>query len=377
MKHVLVRYGEIGTKSDFVRQQMHSVLRQRVEDRLEHEDIEFEKVCKRPGRVLVTGTEAEESAEAVSELPGVSSASPVIRTEASMEQMKDASEEFEYGDTFGVDARRTGEHGFSSRDIGVKLGSHIEDFTGASVDLDDPDTSLGVEVRDENACLFTERIQGPDGLPVGTQESLLALVSGGIDSPVAAHEVMKRGSDITPIYFYNKPIAAEDHWLRFKSVIEKLKRFHPAKKWEVYKVDMEEVNNELMNVERGRMVLHRSIMFRIAEKIAESEGLDGIVTGESLGQKSSQTVSNLTRTSISIDKPIIRPLATRNKNEIISKAKDLGTFEEAKIASACRSISPDNPATSIQESDLEELKKNMDVESLVEEAVESSEKIVI
>lgn len=377
MDYILVRYGEIGTKSNFVRDQMHSVLRQRVEDRLKYEGIEYEKVSKRPGRVIVELSEAENAAEKLAELPGVSSVSPAIKTGADIEEMKTASESFEYGETFGVDARRSGEHDFSSRDVQVELGSHIEDFTGASVDLDDPDTLLEVEVRDEEAYIFTERIEGPDGLPVGTQDELLTLISGGIDSPVAAHEVMKRGSDILPIYFYNRPVAAEDHWLRFRSVVERLKRFNPSKDWNVYKVDMEAVNEELMKVERGRMVLHRIIIFRAAEKIADSEGIKGIVTGESMGQKSSQTASNLSMTTKVVDKPVIRPLITHNKNEIVEKAKDIGTFKDAQIASACSTMAPDSPATSIQESDLDGLKEKVDIDALVERALEGSEKITL
>lgn len=377
MNYILVRYGEIGTKSNFVKDQMHSVLRQRVEDRLRYEGIEYEKVSKKPGRVIAELLEAEDASEKLAELPGVSSVSSAIKIENDIEEMKEASENFEYGETFGIDARRSGEHDFSSRDVQIELGSHVEEFTGASVDLDDPDTLLEVEIRDENTYMFTERIEGPDGLPVGTQNSLLTLISGGIDSPVAAHEVMKRGSDIVPVYFYNKPIAAEDHWLRFKSVVEKLKRFNPSKNWDVYRVDMEAVNEELMNVERGRMVLHRIVMFKTAEKIAESEGIKGIATGESMGQKSSQTVSNLSMTTNVVDKPMIRPLITHNKNEIVKKAKAIGTFEDAQIASACSTMAPDSPATSIQESDLEELKDNVDIDALVEKALENSEKITL
>jgi thiamine biosynthesis protein ThiI len=163
--------------------------------------------------------------------------------------------------------------------------------------------------------------------------------------------------------------------MRLKAVVEKLKRFHPSKNWEVYKVDMKEVNEELMNVDRGRMVLHRIIMFRAAERIAESEGLKAIVTGESMGQKSSQTLSNLSVTTRTLEKPIIRPLITWNKNDIVDVAKQIGTFEEAEIASACSKMSPNNPATSMKPDDLEELKGNVDMDELVDAAVDSSKKV--
>ncbi|MFB6147670.1 MAG: tRNA sulfurtransferase, partial [Candidatus Nanohaloarchaea archaeon] len=331
MKHVLVRYSGIGTKSRPVRERMRQVLRQRVQDRMEYEGLES-SVMARPGRIVVETDEPGKAADAIAELPGVASASPALETDADLESMKEASEKFDYRESFGVDANRAGEHGFDSRDIKEKVGGHVQEFTGAEVDLDNPDTLLEVDVRNDEAYLFTERIEGPGGLPAGTQGKLAALISGGIDSPVAAHEVMKRGADILPVYFYNRPVAAEDHLMRFEASVQKLRRFHPGKKWNYYRIDMEEVNRGLMELGRGRMVIHRIVMFRTASRIAEREGLPGIVTGEALGQKSSQTASNLELTSSKVEKTIFRPLLSWNKEEITGKAREIGTFKDAKIA---------------------------------------------
>lgn len=377
MEHVLVRYSEIATKSRHVKRQMRDVLRQRVEDRLVYEGIGFDRVSSKPGRVIVETKEPREAAAHVSELPGVASASPAIKTEADIDHIGEASEEFDYGDSFGVDAGRTGEHGFTSQDVERELGSHIEGFSGSGVDLDHPDTLLEVDIRHCDAYLFTERYQGPGGLPVGSQDPLLALISGGIDSPVAAYQVMKRGSGITPIYFYNRPIAAEDHLLRFKSALGELERFHPGKQWRYYVVDMGEVNRELMDVGRGRMVLHRIVMFRVAGKLADENGFRGLVTGESLGQKSSQTASNLEMTTSEVEKPVFRPLVGWNKNEIVEVAKRLGTFEVAGIDSACTTLAPESPATSLQCDDLERLKAEVDIDRLVEQASENVERHVL
>lgn len=374
---VLIRYGEIGTKSEPVRGNMESALRQRVQDRLGYEEINFDKVSRKNGRIIIHSDKARKAAKIISELPGVSSTSPAVVTDSDIESIKEASEIFEIGETFGIDANRSGEHEFNSRDVQIELGSFIEKKTGAEVDLDNPDTKVEVDVRQEKAYLFTERYEGPDGLPVGVSGSLAALVSGGIDSPVAAHEVMTRGSNITPIYFYNKPIAAEDHLLRLISVLKKLERFHPSKKWEFYVLDMEEVNKELMKVERGRMLLHRKIMFEVSEKIAEKEGLSGLVTGEAIGQKSSQTPENLEYTSSSIDKPIIRPLISSKKSSISERARSIETFEDSTINSACSSLAPDNPATSMTENDLRKLEEKVDMEELVQKALDSAEKRIL
>ncbi|MFB6115490.1 MAG: THUMP domain-containing protein, partial [Candidatus Nanohalobium sp.] len=164
----VVRYSEIGTKSNKVRKDMVATLRQRVEDRLDFEEISYEKVSVREGRIVARTEDAEEAAENIKNLPGVETVSPAIETEPDMEAIKKASKQFSYGETFGV-RPNTGETDLSSRDIGKEIGAYVEDFSGASVDLDNPDTELGVDVRRDRAYVFTERIQGPGGFPVGSQ----------------------------------------------------------------------------------------------------------------------------------------------------------------------------------------------------------------
>ncbi|QKQ98302.1 tRNA 4-thiouridine(8) synthase ThiI [Candidatus Nanohaloarchaea archaeon] len=371
--HVLIRYGEIGTKSRPVQGKMLNALRQRVQDKLEYEEIDFQKVSLGNGRIIVKTDNAEKAVEKMKNLPGVVSASPALKVNSEIEEMKEASENFEYGETFGIDAT-TSNTELSTLDINRELGGHVEEFTGSPVDLDNPETWLKVEVRGDDSFLFTTTVSGPGGLPVGTQDEYLSLISGGIDSPVATYKMMKSGADITPIYFYNRPIAAEDHLIRFEAVLQKLKEYHPGKKWNYYIVDMDEVNKELMGIEKGRMVVHRKIMFKVAEKIAEKEGLRGLVTGESLGQKSSQTARNLENTTREIEKPLMRPLLTESKNEITAKAREIGTFELSEINSACRSLAPDSPSTDLKEDQLQELEEKVDIEELVEKAFTEREK---
>lgn len=372
-RHVLVRYGEIGTKSRPVQRKMLDTLRQRVADKLKYEDIEVEKTSQRKGRIIIETDNAGQVVEALKLIPGVVSISPAVKVDSDIEEMKNAAEKFDYGKTFGVDAS-TAYSDFSSMDLNREVGAHVEDFTGSSVDLDNPETWLRIEVRKEETFLFTETVDGPGGLPVGTQDEYLSLVSGGIDSPVATYKMMKSGADITPIYFYNRPIAAEDHLLRFEAVVDKIREFHPGKKWEYYKVDMKEVNEALMEVGKGRMVLHRKIMFKVAEEIAEKEGLRGLVTGESLGQKSSQTAKNMENTTSEIQKPLMRPLLTDSKNEITEKAREIGTFELSEINSACQTLAPESPSTQLREEELEELEEKVDIDNLVEKALNSTEK---
>ena len=372
MDTVVVRYSELGTKTGKVKSDMKMVLRQRIQDRLEYEEIDFGKVSKSTGRIICRGLEdAEETAEILSHIPGVASTSPAETVEPEMEDIIENGSALEVGDTFGIDANTAGKHSFNSQDIERKLGAEIEEVQETSVDLDNPETLLEVDLRPGEAFIFTERFEGPNGFPVGTGDSVATLISGGIDSPVAAYRTMCRGSKITPIYFYNKPVAAEDHLLRFNSVVKTLKKYNPSKDWKVYIVDMEEVNRKLMDeIDRGRMLIHRRIMFKVAQHIKEQENLSGIVTGESIAQKSSQTVSNLETTSKAVDSNIFRPLLTEDKHDITSEARKIGTFQDSSIKSACTSLSPENPATRIEEKQLEDLEQKINVEKLVEKARE-------
>ena len=368
MKKIIVaRYGEIGTKSSPVRSRMASVLRQRISDRLEYEGADIHKISEKDGRIYCNIDEPDEYIHDVAEMPGVSTASTALVTEAESGSINQAFSRFDTGDSFAVRVN-TANNDFSSSEMEKKLGGIVEERTGSEVDLERPETRLEADIRGEKAFVFADRHEGPDGFPVGSGGDLGALISGGIDSPVAAYRMMSRGSDIVPIYFYNRPIAAEDHLVRFRSAVDKLKRFHPSKNWEAVIVDMEEINRRLMDKGRGRMVVQRRSMFRIAEKVADIRKLEGLVTGESMSQKSSQTARNMATTSITTSVPIHRPLLGESKNRITEQARRLGTFEDATIDSACSSMAPDHAATRFNPRDARRIEEDLELEDLEEEA---------
>lgn len=373
MDHVLVRYSEIGTKSRPVAGRMRSRLRDRVAERLAYEAIEDAAVETIPGRVLVATEHAADAAPALAELPGVASTSPARRVPAEFDALAAATDDLTVESPFAVRVNTAGDQPFASEDLEGELGAHIQERTGAAVDLETPATTVEVDVRDEGAFVFSERYAGPGGFPVGSQDPLVALISGGIDSPVAAYAAMCRGVDIEPVYFYNRPMAAGDHLVRFESALSKLVRMHPAKAWRYHLVDLEGVNEALAAVGTGRMVLHRRILFRVADHIAEETGAVGIVTGEAIGQKSSQTPANLALTSAAAERPIHRPLLTEPKDEIVRRARELGTYEDAVVDSACRTIAPEHPTPRLGENRLESLEAEVDVDALVEAAIEGIE----
>jgi len=373
MDHVLVRYSEIGTKSRGVAGRMRSRLRDRVAERLAYEGHPDATVECIAGRVLARVEAAEAVAPALAELPGVASTSPARLVPRVLDAIADATDDLEVTSPFAIRANTAGEQPLDSETLERELGAHVQARTGAAVDLDRPATTVEVDVRDEGAFVFTDRFAGPGGFPVGSQDPLVALISGGIDSPVAAYAAMSRGADVVPVYFYNKPMAAGDHLGRFESALSKLVRMHPAKTWGYHLVDMEPVNEALLTVGSGRMVVHRRVLFRVAERIAESVGAVGLVTGESLGQKSSQTAANLARTSAAVTLPVHRPLLTATKDDIVRRARALGTYEDAVVDSACRTIAPDQPSTRLSAEKLAALEARLDVDSLVETALDRTE----
>ena len=365
---LLVRYSEIHKKKGKTRQQLVQTLRQRIQDRLNYDGTEFSKVSTGPGRIKVIDT--EEQAKTVSQLPGVKSCSLTTRTDPTFESVKN-SIDLDVGDSFGVRVKSRTQQ--STQEWERKIGSFIQEETGAEVDLDDPDTWVKIELDEEAAYIYSNHttFEGPGGLPAASQGGYAALISGGIDSPVAAFQILKRGSDIFPVYFYNRPYAAEDHLIRFEQVIKELKKLHSGKKWSYAFCDLKEVNEALSEVGKGRMVLHRRLMFEVAEKIREEKDLQGIVTGESLAQKSSQTPQNLFMTSKGL--PVLRPLIGWNKNDITQKARKMGTFQYSQIDSACQNISPDSPSTEMTAEKFNKLKSKVGFDELVESAFEQVE----
>lgn len=350
MDCVVVRYGELSTKGRPVRRNMEEQLRSNLAAALDARDIDGD-VERTAGRLIVDTDAPDAAAKAAADLPGVVSASPArtVAPEAEViyEALADLARERESEfDTYAVRASRAGDHPFTSPELEREGGAAVGEAIDAAVDLDNPDVTFEADVRHQVAYVFAERREGPGGLPVGTQEPLVALVSGGIDSPVAAFEAMRHGSPVIPVYVDLGDYGGVDHRARAISACEHLAARAPNHDITPYVVDGgESVDHIAAHVDRGRMLSLRRYFFAVAEAIAEQEDAAGIVTGEALGQKSSQTARNLQVTSAAVDMPVHRPLFSVDKPEIVERAKVLGTFEDAGISAGCNRLAPDKPET--------------------------------
>jgi len=356
---VLVRHGEIGTKSAQVQRKMEGRLRDNVAallaDRGLGDPVERQHsrlyVRTVPGRV-------EAATDAATDAFGVVSASPAASTDPTLAAISgtlaEAARDHYAGGTYAVEARRAGPEGahpFASTDIEEEGGAAVWEAAERAglepaVDLDDPDLTLYVECRPEEAFVFLEKRPGPGGLPVGTQEPLVALVSGGIDSPVAAWEAMRRGCGIYPLYVDLGEYGGPDHRLRAEATVADLREYAPNLDLELRVAPGGDAVDRLVaEMDSGRMLGLRRFMYRVADRVAREVDAVGIVTGEAIGQKSSQTSANLRATGAVTDLPVHRPLVTMDKSEITECAREIGTFEEATIPVGCNRVAPDSPAT--------------------------------
>ncbi len=358
---VIVRYGEIGVKSINTRIAMEKKLCSNLEEILKHRNISG-KTERELGRIFIRTEEPEKAAKAACDCFGVVSTSPTKSIPSKKEKitktiLKTAKKRFK-GESFAIKARCT-ETPFRSKEIEEKAGDLVRKETKAKVDLDSPDFTIYAECREKEAFVFLEKLPGVKGLPLGTQNKLVTLISGGIDSPVAAWKVMKRGCEIIPVYFDLEKYGGVDHIERAFETVRKLSKYAPNKDLRIRKIPAGEAIELLQKeTEKTRMISYRRFMFKAAKKIAEKEHASGIVTGESIGQKSSQTIQNLSITSKTINIPIYRPLLSMDKQEIIDKAKSIGTFQDSTINTGCHKIAPNKPTTKATLKDVKQKEPN-------------------
>jgi thiamine biosynthesis protein ThiI len=220
------------------------------------------------------------------------------------------------------------------------------DAVGGSVDLDDPDRVYRVECRPERAFVSAVEYAGPGGLPAGTQGKTVVLVSGGIDSPVAAWELLRRGCHVVPVYVDLGDYGGADHRARAVETVGRVARRAPNLDMGLRCVPGGPlVDRVVETVDGTRMLSLRRAMLRMAATVAEDCGADAVATGEVIGQKSSQTGPNLAVTAAAVDCPVRRPLLIWDKEDVVAAARDLGTFEDATLPVGCERVAPPHPET--------------------------------
>lgn len=238
---------------------------------------------------------------------------------------------------------------YTSHEIEITIADEIFDlWDNIKIDLRDPEMSVGIEVRDDATFIYFESLQGPKGLPVGSSDRVLALMSGGIDSPVACYQAMKRGSHVDYVTFHSHPYTSEEGLEKIAQLINIVDQYQdrPGRYFSCNLVEAQKMIRDKCEP-RLRTVLYRRMMMRIATVIARSLKTTALLTGESLGQVASQTVKNMDCINKSTDMLILRPLVSYDKNETITLADRIGTLETSNIpaADSCTTFAPKKPAT--------------------------------
>ncbi|MBQ1935462.1 MAG: tRNA 4-thiouridine(8) synthase ThiI [Clostridia bacterium] len=262
-----------------------------------------------------------------------------------------------------------------SREIGGRIADHYPELI---VDVHNPDVELTVEVRETYAYVYTDKIAGAGGMPVGCNGKVSLMLSGGIDSPVAGYMMAKRGLALSAIHFYSYPYTSERAREKVLDLAGILAGY--CGHIDVYIVPFTEIQLQIRDhcPEEYSTLIMRRIMMRIAEKVARSHGADALITGESLGQVASQTLLALGVTNEAVSLPVFRPLIGMDKEEIITISRKIGTFETSILPyeDCCTVFTPKHPATKpkldkvvLSESKIE------DLDRLIEEAVAGVERV--
>ncbi|WP_439001809.1 tRNA uracil 4-sulfurtransferase ThiI [Pediococcus damnosus] len=375
---IMVRYGELSTKGknqrDFV---------SRLGGNIRKSLHNFPKLEIYPKRdrthVTLNGEDSEAVIERLKQVFGIQNFSPSLKVDRNMKAihegvLKMMTDQLKPGMTFKINTRRS-DHNFEmdTNELNDDLGGFVLDhFPEAMVKMHHPDLILRVEVRNNGVFLSSETIQGAGGLPVGTAGKGMMMLSGGIDSPVASYLGMKRGVDMEMIHFFSPPYTSEQALAKAKELTSHLAAY--AGSLQFIQVPFTKIQEEIKEkVPEGYlMTVQRRMMLRIAVAIAKKRGGKAIFNGESLGQVASQTMESMEAINDVTNMPILRPVISLDKTEIIKKAKEIGTYDLSILPfeDCCTIFAPPAPKTKPDTERTRYYEKRIDVEGLMKEAID-------
>lgn len=375
-----ISFGEIALKGKN-RKYFVDKLISRIKDAIK--DFSYERIYREQGKVYVETSEKDfrPIIDRLRKVFGIVYISPCIRVEKDMEAIEKAvikivEEKLSKSPvkTFKVKTSRVDKSfPIKSPEVSRRMGGVVlKNVDGIKVDLHNPDIYLFIDIKEE-AYVYIDRIKGYGGLPVGTNGKGLLLLSGGIDSPVAGFLMAKRGLEISGIHYHSYPFTSERAEEKVKTLARILSSYTGRMK--LYSVNILEIQKEINAKcpEDEMTILSRRFMMRIAEKIAQRDNIDVLITGESLGQVASQTVQGLTVTNAAVDMPILRPLVGFDKVDIIDIAKEIETYETSILPydDCCTLFLPKHPVTKPRLSDIERSEESLQIDKLVNEAIEN------
>jgi thiamine biosynthesis protein ThiI len=278
--------------------------------------------------------------------------------------------------SFRIDTRRADKtFPHTSVEINQRVGGYVKERCGAKVDLEKADLTCWIEIVEKYALMYVERLRGPGGLPVGTSGKVVVLLSGGIDSPVAAWKMIKRGCTPIFVHFHSFPYTNKESQEKAKQIAKLLSNYSLRAK--TYLVPFAEIQRHIMvdTPLDTRVILYRRYMLRLAEQIAQREKARVLVTGDSVGQVASQTIENIDVISRAVRMPILRPLIGDDKLEIVDVARRIGTYDISiqPDQDCCSLFVPKHPETKANITEIEESEARLDVTEAMKAAMDSAE----
>ncbi len=388
---VLVRYGELSLKGGNRREFEQTLVRNIKAAVAPIADVRIERVQGR--LVLFPSRRPQAVAKRVQDVFGITSLSPAwgVRSEPdaivalarlvledALSQLPARSADDTRLPTVRVRTKRADKRfPMHSYELDAYVAERVLDAGRHVVRLKDPEVTLGIDVRSERTYVFAHRLPGPGGLPVGTLGRSLCLLSGGIDSPVAAYMTMKRGSRVDFCSFHSYPYLGEGSRKKVVDLVRALARYQPRSR--LHSVPFTAIQEAIRDgaPEPFRTLLYRRMMQRIAARIAHRVKAGALVTGECLGQVASQTLENLACIGAATDRLVLRPLIGFDKEETIRIARRIGTFDISALPEpdCCTVFQPSKPVLRARVEECEAAEAGLDVDELVAAAVRGTERI--
>lgn len=344
----------------------------------------YESIHRLPGRILIylgDTVDPEPIKQKLATVFGIAYFSMGIETDQDLDTLKEAALQLvrayhEPYKTLRIDTKRSNKnYPILSPDMNAAVGAYVLEHIDAKVDLKNPDLTCHIEIVNRTAFVYLGKVSGLGGLPVGVSGRVATMLSGGIDSPVAAWRMMRRGCYTDFIHFYSYPYTDKTSLEKVLTLTELLTQFQFRTK--LYLVPFSDVQLQIVTKAppRLRVILYRRMMIRIAERLASQNGCQALVTGESLAQVASQTLNNLRTIEAVSDTPILRPLIGYDKLEIMREAEQIGTYETSILPydDCCSLFVPESPATNAKPDEAEQGERDLDLAELTEKALEQTE----
>ncbi len=385
---VIIHYNEIGLKGKN-RDWFEKVLVRNIRESLKNSGLVDFKVRRTTGRILLevleegvenSGDNRATISKILKNIFGIAGFSFAKEVSQDIESLKKEcwnllkKKKFK---TFRISTQRSNKNfSMTSEEVNREVGGYVFDKLAEKglqpkVRLKNPDSECLIEIVNKTAFVFTEKMKGPGGMPVGTSGKALAMLSGGIDSPVAAYYGLKRGVKMDFIHFHSLPYTSTASNEKVEALAKKLLQFQMSAK--VFMVPFAEIQQQIvMNCpEKLRVVMYRRLMLKIAEKIARQENYLALYSGESVAQVASQTLENILATNDAVEMTVLRPLCGFDKAEIIEVAKKIDTYDISILPhdDCCTRFIPKHPETRANLEDVRDAEKKLDIDNMISQAI--------